>query len=931
MTKRKDPYQLEFVDYTSVASTSEMNAIVSDIVSNIFEDTAQVGALLPVYLIAQTDSAVDELKRWVSHYTSYGVKVATYGQMIRELWNIFGDARAIAGQSQIRATCRRAYMEVSGKKPSAEALDLATQMIDMCVGADDEKLAQIAQTPNLAKSLSIPSRLLVRYEEMLSSKHLLDPRRAAIEITRLAHEGVIPSFPIIAEDPSENDASQLRFYKACEDIFDIHVVRRNAADVSLAEEILTTDAHFAVSYGSHVTPQLLANTISELHLNGAAYDDIAVALPDAQKASEDLFDVFAENNIPFESRYQVPCFKTEVGNWFISIETLRQWSRLDEEDRDEKIERALTYVVSSPYTHANGIEKIARRDICRVFGIELFTDETAPEPESDLDLPEEYTGLIEILTDLHRPTLVAVLDWATGKGGHSPYSEERRKSDARAAATIVQYLKECEAIGEYPNIEDISNLSITQIRCFGPANRVQIMPYVLISYEDETNLIAYGMDVTSFAGYHAPGPFSRIMEELGSAPDPWQAERPARVQLLDMIRKSVKGNGTLTLVRSCSTEAGADLPPAPLYTEISGAWGGIGGDGMPKDLDTSKKRSLSEAEYRKNKSEKANACSSSKTGFTYEGSPISEFIKPRQDRSPHRFSPTDLETYWQCPRKWFVGRNGVGYSDEDATVLDDPRIRGLIIHAALMEYYREYGKNHPRTDFDKDAEAQEKIEQAFEKSVAENAPWLPLSAISPSEEFLLRYFKNCACDMIRRDETFLPGFTPMHFEKYFSAKIAGIEIGGVVDRIDMDEPDENGRRRAVIIDYKGSPDAEYTWKDPDLNDPYAKDIPGLHIQGLIYALLVQKAFTNVDVVGIVYRGYISGKDVGISFVPFSEGTKPAMSEERFNECMSTFSSLLVDIASGILEGNYEMRPCAGKAGACTFCNVAASCPSRIRS
>ena len=612
--RKTDPYQLDFADYVTAASTSEMNVAVADMVSNTFQDTPQAGASLPAYLIAQTDSAVDELKTWVSHHTPYGIKVATYSQMIRELWDIFGDARMIAGQSQIRATCRRAYSEVAGKKPSAEALDLATQTIDMCLGAHDEKLEALAQAPDLPKSLSIPARMLVRYEEMLESKHLIDPRRAAIEISHLINEGVLPSFSVIAEDPSENDASQLRFYKACGGELDLHIVRRNASEISLTAEIEKTDARFAVSYGSHVCAQLLADTILDLHANGADYDDIAVAVPDAEKAAETLFDTLAENNIPFECRYQLPCFKTEIGNWFSNIETLRQWDRIDEDEQDERIKRALDSAVSSPYMHAEGIEDIAKRDLCRIFGIESCDDANdicEPTPE----LPEAYTGLIEILSDPHRPTLIALLDWATGKDGRSPYNEERRRSDARAAATIVQYLKECEAIGEFPNIEDIRNLGITQVRTYGTGGRVQIMPYVLISYEDESNLIAYGMDMASFSGYHAPGPFSRIMEELASSPDPWQAERPARVQLLDMIRKS-SSDGTLTLMRSCSTSAGTDLPPAPLYSEISEAWGGIGDDGMPKEIAPAKKTSLSEAQYRKEKADKANACSYSKTGFT---------------------------------------------------------------------------------------------------------------------------------------------------------------------------------------------------------------------------------------------------------------------------------------------------------------------------
>lgn len=896
--KTPDPFNIENIDYIETEDTSAMNAAVSDIIENISFDVQLTGASLPAYLIAQTASAIPELADWVAPKAPYGIKVSTYHGLISELWEIFGDERVIAHQVQIRNAARRAYAASSGRQPTSDALDLATEMIDMCLGADDTAVAEAAENPRLPLALSVPAHMLSSYEQDLARRHLVDPRRAAVLISEMICDGIIPSFSMIIEDPSEDDASLIRFVVRCANSLDIHIVRRDASEIDLGDRAKQANSVFAVAFGSHVQGRLAASCIQEMMEAGAAPDEIAIAINDTATAPSILFDALASAQIPFECSYQVPASATPLGRWFCSLLAL---SRSDVFGEDAVA--ALTAVAESPYT-AFDDPVFAARALAEALGI------IEPEEGEQIEVPQDsrLSQIIALVKGKRHP--VAWLAFAAEEAS-SPYAGERQQEDAKIARALHEHLDACDMANDKVNLEDISQVAISLTRTYGKEPRVKIVPYARASYEPARFWVLAGMDAKSFPGYRAPGPFQSAMETFGMSPDPWQMKRAVRFQVADILRKSKEGFAVL--LRPATDVQGSPAPPAPLLAEIAEMWGGLDSDGFPKSLPDEFCRSLSESQVRSYLSKKAAA-----SHDCLQGGGLAS-AAPRS--TGHSFSPTELELYWMCPRKWLFSRNGIGYSDPPATTATDPRISGTLVHDAMSIYYRAYGKDHPRMSPD-DPVAAAELDDAITKAVEEHASWIAEQGATPAEEYTIAQARRRCYDLLDQDRSFLPGFTPARFETGISVNVAGIPLYGVVDRLDLG-PVVNGKRQAVIVDYKSRADSEYGWQKK-------ADEPGLHIQGLVYAEMVEAKYPDLDVVGIVYRGYADGSVKSISFVPTDADTPPDSDEQAYRDHRDAFKQHLAAIAAGIAHGDFPMSPRNLKKAACSYCNASGICPGEAR-
>ena len=897
-----DPFDIPGIDYIETEDTAAMNAAVSDIIENLSADVPLSGSSLPACLIAQTASAIPELADWVAPKAPYGIKVCTYHGLVSGLWDVFGDTRAIANQVQIRNAARRSYVSSTGRQPTSDALDLATEMIDMCLAADDETVASTAQNPDMSLALSVPANMILLYERDLTEHSLIDPRRAAAIIAKMIASETIPSFSMIIEDPSEDDASLIRFVTTCSKLLDIRVIRRNANDLDLGARAENASSLFAVAYGSHVQGELAASCIREMMDAGATPEEISIAVTDTASAGSVFFDAFVEHGIPFECSYQVPAAATPLGRWFLSLMSL---SRNPLYDADAL--SALTAVATSPYTGCDDTQ-LAVDVLTNAFGI--VREDEADEP---VEAPVAPAGsrleeLSAIITSKRHP--VSWLAFASEEG-RSPYTGEQQEEDTRIASAIHEYLDACEAVGDHANLDDLSQVPISLCRTYGNTPRIKIVPYARASYEPARFWVLASLDAASFPGYRPPGPFQSAMETLGMSPDPWQMKRAARFQVADVLRKSAAGG--CVLLRSVTDAQGSPAPPAPILAEIAEHWGGMASNAFPETLPQDSRRSVSEAKTRKLLSKQASATRISHIGGTLDSTPLI---------SSHVFSPTELELYWACPRKWLCSRNGMGYSDPPATDATDPRISGSIIHEAMSIYYRSYGKDHPRLSPD-DPIASDALADAMSQAVENTAPWILEKGATPAEEYAIAQVQNRCRDLLEQDRTFLPGFTPSRFELGIPVKVAGIPLYGVIDRIDVG-PKVDGKCQAVIVDYKGRATTEYGWQKK-------ADEPGLHIQGLIYAEMVEAKYPKIDVVGIVYRGYADGSMRAISFVPLDADTPPDSDEQTYRDRRESFKQHLKDIASGIAAGDFSMRPRNMKKDACSYCNACNICPGEVRS
>lgn len=168
----------------------------------------------------------------------------------------------------------------------------------------------------------------------------------------------------------------------------------------------------------------------------------------------------------------------------------------------------------------------------------------------------------------------------------------------------------------------------------------------------------------------------------------------------------------------------------------------------------------------------------------------------------NEFSPTKLETYGQCPFRFFAAHilnlKKADEIEDDVNAID----LGLFYHRILREFFLGLSKeNEGRVDVTK--KSYEEISESLkallkERDFNKEFSWLSEGkrelAIKRITEQVLPQFIQF--ELIRIKEWNELGFFPARFEKGIDFEIDDIKLSGIVDRIDV------GDRGLLIIDYK---------------------------------------------------------------------------------------------------------------------------------
>jgi ATP-dependent helicase/DNAse subunit B len=171
----------------------------------------------------------------------------------------------------------------------------------------------------------------------------------------------------------------------------------------------------------------------------------------------------------------------------------------------------------------------------------------------------------------------------------------------------------------------------------------------------------------------------------------------------------------------------------------------------------------------------------------------------------NEFSPTKLETYGQCPFRFFAGHilnlKKADEIEDDVSALD----LGLFYHRILKEFLLLLVKeNEGRVDLRKisDEEISESLKGLLkERDFNKEFSWLSegkraLTIKRITEQVLPQFIQF---ELIRIKEWNELGLFPAGFEKGIDFEIDDIKLSGIVDRIDV------GDRGLLIIDYKLRP------------------------------------------------------------------------------------------------------------------------------
>ena len=332
--------------------------------------------------------------------------------------------------------------------------------------------------------------------------------------------------------------------------------------------------------------------------------------------------------------------------------------------------------------------------------------------------------------------------------------------------------------------------------------------------------------------------------------------------------------------------------------------------------------------------------------------PVSTF-----DENPLVLSPSAIETYVNCPYRWFVTQRLRPEAPDESM---GPLEQGTFVHGVFDAFYQCLSEHLGAARLSREnlEEGKDLFSRVFDAELAKQADlqttrYAPISAVEQADAEKL---KQVLLNNLSVQSQMLPGFAPVHHEFEISTndgiEYAGVLIRGRVDRIDSNK----GTGQFVVLDYKGGIAGHDAGFDPDEVseakaqdgvevDPGQEPVPSSPLMGgaayqlphkiqtLIYAQALRKLF-SAHPVGALYMSYRAQESrsllagsydsalldlagfakktsaVGLNFEVFLDGVEDAIAR-RIDE---------------MKQGSIDQRPLDQRS--CQYCPVA-SCPRRI--
>ncbi|MEC4176902.1 PD-(D/E)XK nuclease family protein [Adlercreutzia sp. R7] len=318
---------------------------------------------------------------------------------------------------------------------------------------------------------------------------------------------------------------------------------------------------------------------------------------------------------------------------------------------------------------------------------------------------------------------------------------------------------------------------------------------------------------------------------------------------------------------------------------------------------------------------------------TLRGLRLTDFLKhaPGAAGDALVLSPSAMEAYLGCPYGWFLQRRiRPNPPDEQFGAAE----KGSFVHSVLARFYDELAaEGITRVDAGNLAACECRLDDVFDRCAAQQYAGEPgsgrLVARSKSEKVEVERLRGQLHGTLHRLAAFAPAYRVFGHELAIvpddGIDYAGFRLNGRADRVDVDA--ESGR--FVVVDYKGSAGRDYAAAMKDDGDVL---LPG-RIQADVYAQALRARLEGLHCAGALYLSY-SARNRGTAFVGAADDTfddgdflgGASTVPMNFEAYLDAVEALVADGLSGLRRG--EIAPVPRSASTCRFC-PAVGCERRL--
>ncbi|MDE8703068.1 PD-(D/E)XK nuclease family protein [Adlercreutzia equolifaciens] len=915
---------------------------------------------MSVELYRTIERANDQAKRAAKGAgagASLGVRRMTAAAWVQELWELWGDGRALVDATQRTVLVSRllANQQALTASPGA-ARQLASffRRYASCLAS----MGGNAAAGNLSSHEEAVLALAQAYEAALSQAHLVEPDQAAALLAAAAAAGAVPLPPVHMVDAIDGTPGMRALVAAAaataDAAGDMPVPMAGAAGGSVVMPPLAAgvEPQFLVPAGSTATAALVRASVLEAVADGAR--SVLVCGPNAPVLCEALAPSLAAEGLSCAERLESPVESTAAARLWRSVQAVAAGHH---------------GVAAATDALANPLVGIGLREVSDFNGA-LRRDRTLTA--------EEMLGQLAEASPLCAAVARAVqaLDGeATGAfgGGQAAFaslaacadaleaavaeaaalSPLARRCESAVVAALREVLEVTQALGGSPDLVPVLWLEgavRTEAAAEGAGPSVEFAsPYRLKSLGPSSYDLVLLSDVSD-AGFGARAgatALDELAEKLGWA-QPFS--------LFDEQRRLFAGamaaaRRQFACVVPCRTPEGEEAYPAFLLKEYGEALAKAALEAQPPDAaERAAWEQTDRALFDLPRALSAVACRLGEdclvetVGDAFQ-EPVATVALPavqrgrlqrlhlvdflRRVREEGRtllvLSPSAIERYLDCPYTWFI------QSRVAPATLDEqfgPREEGSFVHAVFAAFYEALAKEGCRRVGERPwVEDQRLLDEVFRDQVQREKQAAPgrgrYVAVSSAEELHLQRLYQLMAESLCHQARFAPGFAVAAHEVVIDeqdgVEYAGVRLRGRADRVDVNE--EAGR--FAVVDYKGSVGSDYglgAKKDADPTLPK-------HPQALMYAQALRGRMDALHCAGALYLGYraktdkdlVRGAVDGTVFEDASFIKKNDCASLSFDALLDAIEDLVAEGIAGLAEGRIPQQP--RYAGACTYCPV----------